>query len=163
MVPLHMAMVAGAVANGGQMMSPYVVEATYDHDGGVLDETEPSVWKTPISAPTASLLTELMTGVTEGDRGTAGSVTLNEGVRFAAKTGTAELGIEGSPDLVHAWMIGFAPLEAPEYAIAVVLTDLESTQADAATGGRVAGPVVKAMLDFLLTGDGADVELNGPS
>ena len=163
MVPLHMAMVAATVANDGRMMAPYVVEATYDHDGGVLDETEPSVWKRPISANTAVLLTELMTGVTEGERGTAGSVNLNEGVRFAAKTGTAELGIEGSPDQVHAWMIGFAPLEAPQYAIAVVLTDLVSTQADAATGGRVAGPVVKAMLDYLLTGDGADVELNGPS
>ena len=161
MVPLHMAMVAGTVANGGRMMSPYVVEATYDHDGRVLDRTRPEVWKTPISAPTAALLTEFMTGVTEGDRGTARSVQLDGGQRFAAKTGTAELGIIGDPDRVHAWMIGFAPLEAPKYAIAVVLTDLTSTQADAATGGREAGPVVKTVLDYLLTGDGANVELNG--
>jgi penicillin-binding protein A len=160
MVPLHMAMVAGAVANGGQMMKPYVVKATYNHDGGVLTETQPSVWKTPISAETAGLLTELMTGVTEGDGGTAGSINLEGGVRFAAKTGTAELGIIGDPDRVHAWMIGFAPLEAPQYAIAVVLTDLQSTQADAATGGREAGPVVKSMLDYLLTGPGADVVIN---
>ncbi len=161
MVPLHMAMVAGTVANGGRMMTPYVVEATYDHDGRVLDRTRPSVWKTPISAPTAALLTEFMTGVTEGDRGTARSVQLDGGQRFAAKTGTAELGIIGDPDRVHAWMIGFAPLEAPKYAIAVVLTDLTSTQADAATGGREAGPVVKTVFDYLLTGDGANVELNG--
>ena len=52
MVPLHMAMVAGAVANGGQMMKPYVVDATLDHDGNVLDRTEPEVWKTPISPET---------------------------------------------------------------------------------------------------------------
>jgi penicillin-binding protein A len=160
MVPLHMAMVAGAVANGGEMMAPYVVDATLDHDGRVLNETQPSVWKTPISPETAGLLTELMTGVTEGDRGTAGSVQLEGGVRFAAKTGTAQLGIVDDPDLVHAWMIGFAPLEAPKYAIAVVLTDLQSTQADAATGGREAGPIVKAMLDYLLTGQGADVVTN---
>lgn len=156
MVPLHMAMVAGTVANGGRMMEPYVVERTLDHDGRTLTEADPSVWKTPISPDTADLLTELMTGVTEGDRGTAGSVQLNGGVRFAAKTGTAELGIIGDPDRVHAWMIGFAPLEAPRYAISVVLTDLESTQADAATGGREAGPILKTMLDFLLTGEGAD-------
>jgi peptidoglycan glycosyltransferase len=155
MVPLHMAMVAGTVANGGRMMSPYVVEATYDHDGRVLNETKPSVWKTPVSAQTAALLTEFMTGVTEGDRGTARSVQLNGGQRFAAKTGTAELGVIGDPDRVHAWMIAFAPLEAPRYAVAVVLTDLTSTQADAATGGRVAGPVVKGVLDYLLTGPGA--------
>jgi len=161
MVPLHMAMVAGTVANGGRMMTPYVVEATFDNDGRVLDRTSPSVWKTPVSAQTAALLTEFMTGVTEGDRGTARSVVLDGGQRFAAKTGTAELGIVGDPDRVHAWMIGFAPLEAPKYAIAVVLTDLTSTQADAATGGREAGPVVKTVLDYLLTGDGANVELNG--
>jgi peptidoglycan glycosyltransferase len=161
MVPLHMAMVAGTVANGGRMMTPYVVETTFDHDGRVLDRTSPSVWKTPISTPTAALLTEFMTGVTEGDRGTARSVQLAGGQRFAAKTGTAELGIIGDPDRVHAWMIGFAPLEAPKYAIAVVLTDLTSTQADAATGGREAGPVVKAVLDYLLTGPGSTVELAG--
>ena len=161
MVPLHMAMVAGTVANGGRMMTPYVVETTFDHDGRVLDRTRPTVWKTPISAQTAALLTEFMTGVTEGDRGTARSVQLDGGQRFAAKTGTAELGIVGDPDRVHAWMIGFAPLEAPKYAIAVVLTDLTSTQADAATGGREAGPVVKVVLDYLLTGAGANVRLNG--
>ena len=163
MVPLHMAMVAATVANGGRMMTPYVVEATYDHNDRLLDQTRPSVWKTPITAQTASLLTEFMTGVTEGDRGTARSVQLDGGQRFAAKTGTAELGIIGDPDRVHAWMIGFAPLEAPKYAIAVVLTDLTSTQADAATGGREAGPVVKGVFDYLLTGDGANVVLNGPN
>ena len=161
MVPLHMSMVAVTVANGGQMMTPYVVEATYDHDGRILDRTQPEVWKTPISAPTAALLTEFMTGVTEGDRGTARSVQLADGQRFAAKTGTAELGLVGDPDRVHAWMIGFAPLEAPKYSIAVVLTDLTSTQADAATGGREAGPVVKTVLDYLLTGDGANADLSG--
>ena len=162
MVPLHMAMVAATVANGGRMMSPYVVEATYDIDGRVLERTEPDVWKTPISAQNAALLTELMTGVTEGDGGTAGSVDLDGGVRFAAKTGTAELGIIGDPDRVHAWMVGFAPLDAPQYAISVVLTDLTSTTADAATGGREAGPIVKGVFDYLLTGEGADVQLGGP-
>jgi peptidoglycan glycosyltransferase len=162
MVPLHMALVAGTVANGGRMMTPYVVDSTYDNDGRLLDRTEPSVWKRPVSERNAALLTELMTGVTEGEGGTARSVQLNGGVRFAAKTGTAELGIIGDPDRVHAWMIAFAPLEAPQYAISVVLTDLTSTVADAQTGGRVAGPVVRGMLDYLLTGDGANVVLGGP-
>lgn len=161
MVPLHMAMVAGAVANGGEMMQPYVVEATYDHDGRLLDRTRPSLWKRPITPATAATLTDLMTGVTEGEGGTAASVNLDGGVRFAAKTGTAELGIPDRPDQVHAWMVGFAPLEAPRYAVAVVLTDLQSTQVDAATGGRTAGPVVKGLFDFLLTGDGANVSLGG--
>jgi peptidoglycan glycosyltransferase len=49
MVPLHMAMVAATVANGGKMMVPHVIDATLYHDGSVLDRTEPDVWKTPIS------------------------------------------------------------------------------------------------------------------
>ncbi|MFK8024636.1 MAG: peptidoglycan D,D-transpeptidase FtsI family protein [Ilumatobacter sp.] len=162
MVPLHMALVAGAVANSGQMMQPYVVDSTYDNDGRLLDRTDPEVWRRPISPLNAAILTDLMTGVAEGERGTARSVELAEGVRFAAKTGTAELGIIGDPDRVHAWMVAFAPLEAPEYAISVVITDLTSTQADAATGGRVAGPVVRGMLDYLLTGNGANVVLGPP-
>ena len=65
MVPLHMAMVAGAVANGGQMMKPYVVEATLDHDGRILEQAQPEVWKTPISPATADIMTDLMVSVAE--------------------------------------------------------------------------------------------------
>jgi peptidoglycan glycosyltransferase len=54
MVPLHMAMVASTVAYGGEMMTPHVVDVTRYHDGTVLERTEPSVWKTPISADTAA-------------------------------------------------------------------------------------------------------------
>ena len=62
MVPLHMAMVAATVANGGQMMKPYVVDATLDHDGRLLDQTEPEVWKTPISPETRGTLNDADAG-----------------------------------------------------------------------------------------------------
>ena len=154
MVPLHMAMVAGAVANGGQMMSPYVVDATFDQAGRELDRTSPSLWKTPISPATAALETEFMTGVVQS--GTASCcMTLDGGIQAAAKTGTAELGLDSNPDLSHAWIIAFAPAENPRFAISVVLTNVQSTQDVSATGGRLAGPIAKDMLDFLLTGQGA--------
>jgi peptidoglycan glycosyltransferase len=154
MVPLHMAMVAGAVANGGQMMAPYVVEATFDRDGRELNRTSPQVWKTPISAATAALETEFMIGVVQS--GTASCcMTLGGGIQAAAKTGTAELGIESNPDLSHAWIIAFAPAENPRFAISVVLTNVQSTQDVSATGGRLAGPIAKGMLDFLLASPGA--------
>ena len=98
MVPLHMAMVAATVANGGQMMTPYAVESTFDQEGRVLDETSPSVWKTPISPETAEIERQLMIGVAE--RGTASCcIALNGGIPVAAKTGTAQLGdpIESRP------------------------------------------------------------------
>ena len=55
MVPLHMAMVASTIANGGVMMKPYVVDATLDSDGEALTVTERrQVWLTPITAETAA-------------------------------------------------------------------------------------------------------------
>ncbi|MDX2381057.1 MAG: penicillin-binding transpeptidase domain-containing protein [Acidimicrobiia bacterium] len=156
MVPLHMAMVAGAVANGGAMMEPYVVEATFDHEGRVLDRTEPSVWKRPISPETAAIETDFMIDVVEF--GTASCcLDLQGGIQAAAKTGTAQLQDPSNPDLSHAWIIAFAPAEDPQYAVSVVLTNVESTPDVAATGGRLAGPIAEAVLDFLLTGPGADV------
>jgi penicillin-binding protein A len=154
MVPLHMAMVAATVANGGQMMAPYAVESTFDEEGRVLDETRPQVWKTPISPQTAEIERQLMIGVAE--RGTASCcIALNGGIPVAAKTGTAELGVESNPDLSHAWIVAFAPADNPQYAVSVVLTNVQSTADDAATGGRLAGPLAKGMLDFLLTGPGS--------
>lgn len=154
MVPLHMAMVAATVANGGRMMKPYAVESTYDQAGRVLEQTSPEVWKTPISPATAETERQLMIGVAE--RGTASCcIGLEGGIPVAAKTGTAELGNPSDPDLSNAWIVAFAPADDPQYAVSVVLTNVHSTPDIAATGGRLAGPVAKGMLDYLLTGPGA--------
>ncbi|MGB0114260.1 MAG: penicillin-binding transpeptidase domain-containing protein [Ilumatobacteraceae bacterium] len=162
MVPLHMAMVAGAVANGGQMMQPYAVEATFDHNGRTLDRSSPEVWKTPISPANATIETQLMIGVAE--YGTASCcIALNGGIPVAAKTGTAELGVPSNPDLSHAWIIAFAPADDPQYAVSVVLTNVQSTADVSATGGRLAGPIAKGMLDFLLTGPGSQTTTAPPA
>jgi peptidoglycan glycosyltransferase len=148
MVPLHMAMVTASIAHGGVMMKPFVVGATYDHDGGVLQRTAPTVWKTPMTPSTASLLTELMVGVV--NEGTAACcMNLANGVQAAAKTGTAQLNATGEPERSHAWIIAFAPAEAPKYAIVVML---KGTTADISegTGGTLAGPVAKKVLDIAL-------------
>jgi peptidoglycan glycosyltransferase len=154
MVPLHMAMVAATIANGGQMMKPYAVQATYDQAGRVLDRTDPEAWKTPVSPATAEIERQFMIGVAE--RGTASCcIGLDGGIPVAAKTGTAQLGDPANPGLSHAWIIAFAPADDPRYAVSVVLTDVQSTADVAVTGGRLAGPIAKGMLDFLLTGAGS--------
>lgn len=160
MVPLHMAMVAATVGNGGEMMAPYVVETTFDHEGRVLDRTEPRVWKRPLSPENAAIETGFMIGVV--DHGTASCcLNLQGGIQAAAKTGTAQLDDPSNPDLSHAWIVAFAPADDPQYAVAVVLTNVESTANVAATGGRLAGPVAEAMLNFLLTGPGATDTTSG--
>jgi len=149
MVPLHMAMVAASIANKGMMMKPYVVAATYDHGGTVLRRTSPTVWKTPMSSATSALLTELMIGVV--NEGTAKCcMSLANGVQAAAKTGTAQLNAAGEPQSSHAWMIAFAPAQAPRYAIVVMLKGT-TAEISAGTGGTLAGPIAKKVLDIALT------------
>jgi penicillin-binding protein A len=146
MVPLHMAMVASTIANGGVMMKPHVVDVTLDHNGGVLARTTPSVWKTPISATTAETLTTLMIDVV--NQGTGRPMQLEGGIQAAAKTGTAQLNTTG-PERSNAWIIGFAPAEAPQYAVAVVLKGGPDDEISAGTGGKLAGPIAKEVLDYL--------------
>ncbi len=148
MVPLHMCMVAATVANKGRMMKPFVVDATLDHDGTVLDRTDPAVWKTPINIQTAGTLNTLMVGVVNS--GTGKTMQLAGGIQAAAKTGTAQLNAAGEPESSHAWIVGFAPAEAPRYAIAVVLKGT-SAEISAGTGGRLAGPIAKQVLDYLFS------------
>jgi peptidoglycan glycosyltransferase len=148
MVPLHMAMVAASIAHGGVMMKPYVIGTTYDHEGGVLQRTAPTVWKTPMTSATAGLITELMVGVV--NKGTASCcMSLANGVQAAAKTGTAQLNATGEPERSHAWIIAFAPAEAPKYAIVVMLKGTNAEISEG-TGGSLAGPVAKKVLDIAL-------------
>lgn len=145
MVPLHMAMAAATVANDGAMMTPFVVDAELDHDGRILRRTQPEVWKRPISRQTARTLQDLMVEVAES--GTASCcIGLAGGIPVAAKTGTAQLNNPGEPERSHAWITAYAPADAPKYAVAVVLLGTDA-EISAGTGGTLAGPLAKAMLD----------------
>jgi peptidoglycan glycosyltransferase len=152
MVPLHMAMVAATVANKGTMMAPHVVDSTRYHDGRVLQSTVPSVWKRPIDQTTADLLNGMMVEVV--NRGTGKAMQLANGIQAAAKTGTAQLNGPGEPERSHAWIIGFAPASAPRYAIAVMIKGT-TDEISASTGGKLAGPVAKQVLDYLFANPGA--------
>jgi peptidoglycan glycosyltransferase len=149
MVPLHMAMVAAAVANDGEMMRPFVVDATLDHTNGVLSRTQPEVWKRPVSRATAGILQDLMVQVAEV--GTASCcIGLEGGIPVAAKTGTAQLNGPGEPEASHAWIVAYAPADAPKYAVAVMLKGTNA-EISASTGGRLAGPIAKGMLDVVFS------------
>ena len=112
--PMQMALVAAGVANGGQIMRPYVVSEVRDYNQAVLEKTDPGVWLRPISSATAATLRDLMVKVVEEGTGTRAAI---EGVKVAGKTGTAEIG----GGVAHSWFIGFAPAEAPRVAVAVVV------------------------------------------
>jgi peptidoglycan glycosyltransferase len=88
-----------------------------------------------------NLMTEVAT------RGTASCcIGLNGGVSVAAKTGTAQLNGPGEPERSHAWITAFAPVENPRYAVTVMVKGTND-EISASTGGRLAGPIAKTMLD----------------
>jgi len=118
------------------------------------------VWRRPISTETANIVRDLMVGVAE--RGTASCCIALEGrISVAAKTGTAQLNGPGEPERSHAWITAFAPAEAPRYAVAVMLKGTNA-EISASTGGRLAGPIAKAMLDAVFRID-PPVDPNAPA
>ncbi len=85
----------------------------------------------------------MMEQVVENGTGQAAQI---DGVTVAGKTGTAQNA--GAP---HAWFIAFAPDEAPRYAVAVIVPNGGSNNDPEATGGEVAAPIAKQVLQSLLT------------
>lgn len=145
--PLQMALVAAGIANGGNVPVPKVVEQIEDARGAVVEETGSEVWRTAVSPTTAATIKEMMVEVASS--GTATRAAL-EGVDVAAKTGTAQTGAEGDDTL--AWTIAFAPADTPRIAVAVVVEG--SGAGSAETGGRLAAPVVREVLQAHRTAAG---------
>ncbi|OFW60641.1 MAG: hypothetical protein A2133_05715 [Actinobacteria bacterium RBG_16_64_13] len=130
--PLQIALAASAVANGGQIMKPYLVAQVLDQNAKVLRETKAEKWLKPISSETALTLRALMVEVVKNGTGTSAALS---GVQVAGKTGTAEVA-EKEP---HAWFAGFAPADDPQVVVAVLVEN-------AGTGGGVAAPIARAVI-----------------
>ena len=136
--PLHMALIAAGIANRGEILAPRVVDEVRSVDD-VLSDPDPETWRRSMSATTAATMRDLMAVVAE--EGTARGV-LPPGVTGGAKTGTAQLSSETED--TNAWIIGFAPLENPQIAFAVVVEGGGGTGQQ--TGGGTAAPIANALL-----------------
>ncbi len=133
--PLQMALVAGTVANGGELLRPRLVTATTGRNGARV--IGPEAIRRVIDAGDAAAITDAMTQAVEGTLGrqfTTGAKV--RGVSTAGKSGTAELGGKGEP---HSWFIGFAPADQPRVAIAVIVEQ-------SGRGAEVASPIAGDLL-----------------
>ena len=144
--PLEMALVAQAVATGGNMLVPHFLARIEDPKRP--NPSAPSqgskVWRSVMTPTTAAQINEMMQSVVRDGTGTAAQI---PGIVVAGKTGTAQTRKGASP---HAWFIGFAPAAAPRYAIAV-LVENGGGAGDNATGGRVAAPIAREVLRNIFT------------
>ncbi len=134
--PLQMAMMTAAVANGGVLYKPYILDRVESANGETVTTGEPRIrdWL-PISLETLRLIQDSMIAVV--NEGTARSAQLPY-AQLAGKTGTAE----NPHGLDHSWFIAYAPAEAPRIAVAAVMENAPS-------GSAV--PVVRKVIDAYLS------------
>lgn len=163
---LQIAVLYSALANGGFVVTPSLVDRVLTSDGKLVLQTTPKFKSTePAIAPfDAERIHRGLVGVVNSELGTANSERL-AGVTVAGKTGTAEVGIERKEgeeviegwDVTqdHAWFAGYAPAEDPEIVVVALV-------AHGGVGADAAAPIVMRVIDHYLGSKGADSEANRP-
>ncbi len=131
--PLQMAVFAGALANDGRIYRPRLIR----DDGAPPVPVQQLAWR-------PEHLEVVRAGMIDAIHGLRGTGRRAEvpGVRMAGKTGTAQFG----QDRTHAWMILYAPYDAPRYAVAMILEDEHS-------GGIVVAPRLRELMQAILERD----------
>jgi len=128
--PLQVAQMMAAVANGGRIIRPHLTNE---------EGRDYFVRTLPISAGTLRTIREGLLHVVEGDGGTGRTLKV-PGLRYAAKTGTAEVGT-----LNNGWYAGFAPYDNPRISFAVVQEKIPH----GVHGGSSAGPIAQELLNYI--------------
>ncbi len=141
--PLEMAMVASAIANHGVIMKPHILKAITNSEGQIVRTYQPSPWLVATSPQTATQMTQLMQSVVQSGTGAAAQI---PGVQVAGKTGTAQTG----NNTIHAWFVCFAPADHPKVAVAVLVEN--QPEGNESTGGAIAAPIARAVLQAALAG-----------
>ena len=140
--PMQMAVICSAIANGGNLVNPYVVESV-TKNSTVVRDGRTKLGARAVSADCAAYVGEQMVSVVEHGTGTKARIS---GVTVAGKTGTAEN--EKGKD--HSWFIGYAPAENPQIAVAVIL------EYDGRSGGDTAAPIASSVMNYYLSRYSAD-------
>lgn len=134
--PLEMALISAAVANGGNMMTPYYIDHIETYDGDMVKEYKPSVYREVMSTEEASILAGFMTKTVE--QGTASKLS-GQSYTAAGKTGSAEYETGGTKE-THSWFVGYTNVNAPDLAIAVIAEN-------GGSGSSTAVPIAKQIFD----------------
>lgn len=137
-----------AIANGGTLMKPFVVERITDEKGKVVQSFQPEAVKKVISEETAKKVRALLKATTE--KGGTGEGAVPAGYDVAGKTGTAQkvdAFMRGySEDRYTSGFMGLAPAEEPKLVLLVVIDEPQGNN----YGGVVAAPVFKAIMEKVL-------------
>ncbi|MDA8234545.1 MAG: penicillin-binding protein 2 [Clostridia bacterium] len=134
--PLQLANFTAAIANGGTLWKPYLVDKIIGPDGGLVKELKPEVLKkVPASANNLALVRKGMLAVTQPG-GTAAGIFAGFPIKVAGKTGTAQTGKDRDN---HGLFVGFAPYDNPQVAVAAIVEY-------GGSGGATAGVISREVL-----------------
>jgi peptidoglycan glycosyltransferase len=147
--PLEMALVAAGAANNGTIMKPHLLNEVRNANGDVIQTYKDSSWLKPMSPENATTLATDMIGVVQSGTGTGMQI---PGCTVGGKTGTAQLGTD--PPRSHTWIMGFAGPPGKPATVAIAVVVLNQAGSNEATGGVVAAPIARAVLQTALRGQG---------
>lgn len=145
--PLQMAMVTAAIANGGKLMQPYMVDKLVAPNLNVVEQHTPKEMSQPLKPENAQKLQDMMETVVKNGTGTSAQI---PGVTVGGKTGTAQHGADNK-DNPYAWFISYAKTDkGTPVAVAVVIEGSDTTRNDIA-GGKLAAPIAKSVMEAVLS------------
>ncbi|MBR5498455.1 MAG: PASTA domain-containing protein [Clostridia bacterium] len=154
--PLQMITAISAVANGGNLMTPYLVSKEIDAEGNTVRETEPVIRRQVISESTAEIISYCMEEVVATGTGKNAYVA---GYHVAGKTGTSEKLVEnkdGQAEEYIASFCGFAPADDPEISVIIIVDEPDGEHG----GGAVAAPLAGEVFEQVLTHLGVERSYN---
>lgn len=146
MTPIKMMQLQAAIANGGRMVVPHVVQGLVAADGTLLWEPERPAVRQVFSERTTQALMPMLEAVVASGTGRAAQI---PGYRIGGKTGTAQKVLPGGgygPGRITSF-VGVLPIEDPRY---VVMALLDEPKGENAYGGTTAAPLVKEVSEALL-------------
>lgn len=154
--PIQQVQAATAIANGGKMMKPYIIDkiVDVDHDK-VVKQNKPEVAGTPISEKTSKEVLDILETVVSSEKGTGRPYQI-EGYEVAGKTGTAQIAgsdgkyLTGRDNYIFSFL-GMAPKEDPELLvyIAVQQPELKDTETGSMPVSSIFNTVMKNSLQYL--------------
>lgn len=145
---LQLAMAYAALANGGQLMHPEIVEA-YRKADGVLEPVDPKPLRRVVSEETAQTITTMLRDVVVHGHGKRADV---PGYHVVGKTGTAQVAKTGSKGYEEALNIGsfagYAPQEAPRYVVVVKIDNPKEVEWAESSAAPTFGEIMRFLLEY---------------
>ena len=151
--PIHMITAAAAIANGGNLVTPHVMDRIVDQDGNIVKTADTSYRRQVVSQETCDVIIDILRQNVEEGTATGGYVA---GYRVCGKTGTSEKVAQHNEDPSKpmeyiASFCGFAPAEDPKYALLVFFDEPDDDTNGGYNGGNaVAGPYFAKMMEEIL-------------